>query len=71
MVLLQGPRRVLFIMSEVPLRGVEHLALEEENVVQRQVLVAPARLQGYLAHKKQPTTLALPQGPRHGPTARS
>ena len=40
--------------------GQEHLALEEEDVVQRQVLVAPARLQGYLAHKKEPATLGLP-----------
>ena len=30
-----------------------------------------AELQGYLAHKKLPTPLGLPQGPRHGPTVGS
>jgi len=28
-------------------------------------------LQGYLAHKKLPTTLGLPWGPSHGPAAGS
>ena len=32
---------------------------------------AQRKVQGYLAHKKQPPPLESPQDPRHGPTAGS
>ena len=49
-VLLQGPRRVLFLMSEVPLYLV-HTEVHPPRIVQR----AHLALQGYLAHKKTPS----------------
>jgi len=49
-------------MSEVPLY---------ECVRTLEARCVATRVQGYLAHKKTPTPLGPPQGPRHMPTVGS
>ena len=57
-VLLQGPRRVVFLMSKAPLQDLCGVRFDH---------IAPPRLQGCLAHKETPTFLGTPSDPRHRP----
>ena len=66
-----GPLRETYILINCFLRNeiycINALLLPVWSRLHTLLMFSRRMLQGYLAHKKQPTSLGPPQGPRHSP----